>query len=92
MANVLKANPQFSNMAFENQLGELWMKNGMSGKQPSEQADPAATFSVPGTCMENVENLLRFATCNYIQEHHKIILLTTCSGKIYLACALVWLL
>lgn len=35
------------------------------------------------------EELLRFGTCNYIQEHHNIILLgATGSGKIYLACAL----
>lgn len=35
------------------------------------------------------EELLRFSTCNYIQEHHNIILLgATGSGKTYLACAL----
>ena len=35
------------------------------------------------------EELLRFGTCNYIQEHHNIILLgATGSGKTYLACAL----
>lgn len=50
-------------------------------------------------CLENVEylpdrglkqeELLRFGTCNYIQEHHNIILLgATGSGKTYLACAL----
>ena len=34
------------------------------------------------------EELLRFGTCNYIQEHHNIILLgATGSGKTYLACA-----
>ena len=58
-----------------------------------------ATFSDPGACLENVEylpdrglkqeELLRFGTCNYIQEHHNIILLgATGSGKTYLACAL----
>ena len=32
---------------------------------------------------------MRFGTCNYIQEHHNIILLgATGSGKTYLACAL----
>jgi hypothetical protein len=35
------------------------------------------------------EELLRFSTCNYIQEHHNNILLgATGSGKTYLACAL----
>ena len=35
------------------------------------------------------EELLRFGTCKYIQEHHNIILLgATGSGKTYLACAL----
>ena len=35
------------------------------------------------------EELLRFGTCNYIQEYHNIILLgATGSGKTYLACAL----
>lgn len=58
-----------------------------------------AAFSDPGACLENVEylpdrnlkqeELLRFGTCNYIQEHHNIILLgATGGGKTYLACAL----
>ena len=35
------------------------------------------------------EELLRFGICNYIHEHHNIILLgATGSGKTYLACAL----
>ena len=53
-------------------------------------------FSDPGVCLENVEylpdrglKLLRFGTCNYIQEHHDIILLgAPGSGKTHLACAL----
>ena len=50
------------------------------------------TFSDLGACLENVEylpdrglkqeELLWFGTCNYIQEHHNIILLgATGSGK-----------
>ena len=36
-----------------------------------------------------LRNRQRFGTCNYIQEHHNIILLgATGSGKTYLACAL----
>lgn len=56
-------------------------------------------FSDPGACLENVEylpdrnlkreELLRFGTCKYIQEHHNIILQgATGSDKTHLACAL----
>ena len=103
MANALKdqlADPQFQNMAFEDRLGLLvdaeWnaRKNNHLNKLIRQ-----ATFSDPGACLENVEylpdrglkqeELLRFGTCNYIQEHHNIILLgATGSGKTYLACAL----
>ena len=103
MANALKdqlADPQFQNMTFEDRLGLLvdaeWnaRKNNHLNKLIRQ-----ATFSDPGACLENVEylpdrglkqeELLRFNTCNYIQEHHNIILLgATGSGKTYLACAL----
>ena len=107
MANALKdqhADPQFQSMAFEDRLGLLvdaeWnaRKNNHLNKLIRQ-----ATFSDPGACLENVEylpdrglkqeELLRFGTCNYIQEHHNIILLgATGSGKTYLACALGMLL
>ena len=103
MANALKdqlADPQFQNMAFEDRIGLLvdaeWnaRKNNHLHKLIRQ-----ATFSDPGACLENVEylpdrglkqeELLRLGTCNYIQEHHNIILLgATGSGKTYLACAL----
>ena len=103
MANALKdqlADPQFQNMAFEDRIGLLvdaeWnaRKNNHLTKLIRQ-----ATFSDPGACLENVEylpdrglkqeELLRFGTCNYIQEHHNIILLgATGSGKTYLSCAL----
>ena len=103
MANALKdqlADPQFQNMAFEDRIGLLvdaeWnaRKNNHLTKLIRQ-----ATFSDPGACLENVEylpdrglkqeELLRLGTCNYIQEHHNIILLgATGSGKTYLACAL----
>ena len=89
MANELKdqfADPQFQSMAFEDRLGLLvdaeWnaRKNNHLNKLIRQ-----ATFSDPGACLENVEylpdrglkqeELLRFGTCNYIQEHHNIILL-----------------
>lgn len=58
-----------------------------------------AGYSVPNACIEDVEYLperkldkaqiLRLATCAYIQETHNVILLgATGSGKTYLACAL----
>ena len=103
MTNVLKdqlADLQFQNMAFEDRIGLLvdaeWhaRKNNHLNKLIRQ-----VTFSAPGACLENVEylpdrglkqeELLRFGTCNYIQEYHNIILLgTTGSGKTYLACAL----
>lgn len=103
MANALKdqfADPQFQSMAFEDRLGLLvdaeWnaRKNNHLNKPIRQE-----TFSDPGACLENVEylpdrvlkqeELLRFGTCNYIQERHNIILLgATGSGKTYLAYAL----
>ena len=89
MANALKdqfADSQFQSMTFEDRLGLLvdaeWnaRKNNHLNKLIRQ-----ATFSDPGACLENVEylpdrglkqeELLRFGTCNYIQEHHNIILL-----------------
>lgn len=63
------------------------------------EAAVKATFSDPTACLENVEylpdrklkqdELLRLGSCNYIHEHHNVILLGgTGSGKTYLACAL----
>ncbi len=80
-------------MAFEDRLGLLvdaeWnaRKNNHLNKLIRQ-----ATFSDPGACLENVEylpdrglkqeELLRFGTCNYVQEHHNIILLgATGSGN-----------
>ena len=96
MANALKdqlADPQFQNMAFEDRIGLLvdaeW--NARKNNHLTKLIRQAA-FSDPGACLENVEylpdrglkqeELLRFGTCNYIQEHHNIILLgATGSGK-----------
>ena len=103
MANALKdqlADPQFQNMAFEDRIGLLVDAEWNARKNNHlNRLIRQATFSDPGACMENVEylpdrglkqeELLRFGTCNYIQEHHNIILLgATGSGKTYLACAL----
>lgn len=102
MANALKdqlADPQFQNTAFEDRISLLvdaeW--NARKNNHLNELIRQA-TFSNPGACLENVEylpdrclkqeELLRFSTCNYIQEHHNIILLGASSGKTYLAYAL----
>lgn len=58
-----------------------------------------ADFSIPSACIESIEylpdrkldkaQLLRFSTCQYINENHHIILKgASGSGKTYLACAL----
>lgn len=103
MANALKdqlADSQFQNMAFEDRLGLLVDAEWNARKNNHlQKLIRQATFSEPGACLENVEylpdrnlkreELLRFGICNYIHEHHNIILLgATGSGKTYLACAL----
>lgn len=58
-----------------------------------------ARFAAPGACMEGIEyhpdrkmdktQMLRFATCNYIEEGHHIILSgASGGGKTYVSCAL----
>ena len=58
-----------------------------------------AGYAIPGACVEDIEYLperkldktqiLRLASCSYIQEAHNVILLgATGAGKTYLACAL----
>ena len=103
MANALKdqlADPQFQNMTFEDRIG-LMVDAEWNARKKNHLHNLIrhATFSNPGACLENVEylpdrglkqeELMRFGTCNYIQEYHNIILLgVTGSGKTYLACAL----
>ena len=103
MASALKdqmADSQFQNMAFEDRLGLLVDAEWNARKNNHlQKLIRQATFSELGACLENVEylpdrnlkreDLLRFGTCGYIQEHHNIILLGAAgSGKTYLACAL----
>ncbi len=58
-----------------------------------------AGYAIPGACMEDIEylperkldkaQLMRLASCSYIQESHNVILLgATGAGKTYPACAL----
>ena len=103
IANALKnqlPDPQFQSMAFDERIGLLVDTEWNARKYNHlTKLIRQATFSDPGACLENVEylpdrglkqeELLRFGTCNYIQEHHNIILLgATGIGKTYLACAL----
>ena len=103
MANALSDqmnDPQFRNMAFEDRLGLLVDAEWNARKSNHlRKLIQQATFSDPSACLENVEylpdrnlkqeELLRLGSCNYIHEHHNIILLgATGSGKTYLACAL----
>ena len=103
MANALKdqlEDSQYNSMAFEDRLGLIVDAEWNARKSNHLQhLIRQATFSDPAACLENVEylpdrklkkeELLRLGTCNYIHEHHNVILLgATGSGKTYLACAL----
>lgn len=103
MANALRdqlEDPQYRNMTFEDRLGFLVDAEWNARKSNHlRKLIRQATFSDPAACLENVEylpdrklkqeELLRLGSCNYIQEHHNVILLgATGSGKTYLACAL----
>ena len=103
MANALKdqlEDPQFKSMAFEDRLGLLVDAEWNTRKSNHlQKLIRQAGFTDSSACLEDVEyfpdrnlkreELLRFGTCNFIQEHHNIILLgATGSGKTYLACAL----
>ena len=103
MANALKdqlEDSQYNSMAFEDRLGLIVDAEWNARKSNHlQRLIRQATSSDPAACLENVEylpdrklkkeELLRLGTCNYIHEHHNVILLgATGSGKTYLACAL----
>ena len=103
MANALKdqlLNPQYRDMTFEDRVGLLVDAEWNTRKNNHlRRLIQQASFSDPSACLEDIEylpdrklrqeELLRLGTCNYIQEHHNVILLgATGSGKTYLACAL----
>ncbi len=103
MANALKdqlLNPQYRDMTFEDRVGLLVDAEWNTRKNNHlRRLIQQASFSDPVACLEDIEylpdrklrqeELLRLGTCNYIQEHHNVILLgATGSGKTYLACAL----
>lgn len=98
MANALKdqlEDSQYNSMAFEDRLGLIVDAEWNARKSNHlQRLIRQATFSDPAACLENVEylpdrklkkeELLRLGTCNYIHEHHNVILLgATGSGKTY---------
>ena len=89
-----------NSLNFEDRVGLLVDREWSSRKNNHlKRLIKNAGFSDPEACIENIEYLsdrnldksqiARLATCNYITEHHNVILLgATGSGKTYLACAL----
>lgn len=103
MASAFKeqlTDPQFRNMPFEDRFSLIVDKEWCARKSNHlKRLVKQAGFSEPGACIEDIEyhsdrnldknQIARLSTCNYIAEHHNVMLLgTTGSGKTYLACAL----
>ena len=103
MASAFKeqlTEPQFQSMSFEDRFGLVVDKEwGVRKSNHLKRLVKQANFSESGTCVEDIEyhpdrkldknQIARLSTCNYIAEHHNVMLLgATGSGKTYLACAL----
>ena len=93
-------NPDFQNLAFEERVGLMVDQEWATRKNNHmNRLMKGAGFSVPSACVENIEYvperklnkelITTLSTCNYIREHHNVILLgPTGSGKTYIGCAL----
>ena len=93
-------NPDFQNLAFEERVGLMVDQEWTARKNNHmNRLMKGAGFSVPGACVENIEYvperklnkelITTLSTCNYVREHHNVILLgPTGSGKTYIGCAL----
>ena len=91
---------QYSGMSFEDRFALLVDAEWAARKSNHLcRLIKNAAYAVPSACVENIEyqperkldraQIMRLATCVYIQEAHNIILLgATGSGKTYLSCAL----
>lgn len=103
MAKALKEQLTDANMSalsFEDRVGFLVDSEWSSRKSKHlKRLIKNAGFADSEACIENIEyhsdrnldraQIARLATCNYIMEHHNVMLLgATGSGKTYLACAL----
>lgn len=99
VSNQLK-DPTFNELGFEERLGLL--VNAEWNRRQSNKLNRFirnARFAVPSATVEGIEyyedrkldkaQILRFATCQYIDEGHHIILKgASGNGKTYIACAL----
>lgn len=103
MASAVKeqlTNTQFHSLSFEDRVGLIVDKEWCARKSNHlKKLIKQASFSETGACVEDIEyhpdrnldknQITRLSTCNYIAEHHNVMLLgATGSGKTYLACAL----
>ena len=90
----------FQNLSFEERFG-LIVDQEWAARKSNRLKDliKKAGFDQPGACIENIdyfpdrkldrELITKLSTCNYIRDHHNILLLgATGCGKTYLACAL----
>ncbi|KLU63572.1 transposase/IS protein [Peptococcaceae bacterium CEB3] len=102
MASAFKeqlSDPQFQSLSFEDRYGLIVDKERCARKSNHlKRLIKQGSFSEPGACVEDIEyhldrnvdkdQISRLSTCNYIVEHHNVILLgATGSYKTYLAYA-----
>lgn len=100
LENQLKDSGTYNTLSFEERMG-LIVDAEWNRRQQNKLAKliKMASFSQPSACIENIEylpdrkldkvQLLRFASCQYINDNHHIILKgASGSGKTFLACAL----
>ena len=92
--------PSVKDLSFEDRFGILVDTEWTTRKNNHlSRLIKKAGYAIPGACIEDIEYLperkldkaqiLRLASCAYIQEMHNVILLgATGAGKTYLACAL----
>lgn len=92
--------PQMKELSFEDRFGLLVDAEWTTRKNNHlARLIKKAGYAIPGASMEDIEYLperkldkaqiLRLASCSYIQEAHNVVLLgATGAGKTYLACAL----
>ena len=102
MSRVFKeqlTDPNITKLSFEDRFGLLVDQEWASRKNNHlKRLIKRAKFAEYDACTENIEyhsernldaaQITRLATCEYINEHHNILLLgATGSGKTYIACA-----
>lgn len=98
--NQINDSTSYNSLGFEERLG-LLVDTEWNRRQANKLRNliKRAGFSISSACIENIEylpdrkldkaQLIRFSTCQYINEGHHIILKgASGSGKTYIACAL----